>query len=314
MLPTEQELCFLTPRSNFLSSHSAVWITASQIAFFWLCGHTHTPDNKQLRLWLSWQGEGGNKLQNSETSVLWELGFHQQSLPHDYGSSWGHGETLLTNLGFGSCPATLTGKSALLQAWLVPTAAANLLFVPFAWKCGDSLAWLSQQRGKEGWRHRVSITSSAVGLFSTENVRNLSHRISARVTDCKRQPRGNAGSLLYPHPSKIFTDAWLPTAWAVSTKPPASSTTAGDPQAPNARGTQGLTPTHHERNWRNLTVPADWAPCHYSKQINPMTNPLMPPIVHFPFNYKAELISKREGDQLCHLGCQGTFKHRGSFQ
>lgn len=137
-----------------------------------------------------------------------------------------------------------------------------------------------------------------------------SHRLQ---TSAQRQCRIFAVS---PSLQNLYR-AWLPTAWAVSTKPPASSTTAGDPQSPNARGTQGLTLTHHERNWRNLTVPADWAPATTaSKQIPWLTHWCLTLSIsqHFPFNYKAELILKREGDQICHLGCQGTFKHRGSFQ
>lgn len=47
-LHTQQGLSFLTPWSNFLNSHCTVWITLSQIAFFWLreYAHTHAPHNK----------------------------------------------------------------------------------------------------------------------------------------------------------------------------------------------------------------------------------------------------------------------------
>lgn len=45
------------------------------------------------------------------------------------------------------------------------------------------------------------------GVLSTEKVRISFCRTLAKVTDCKGKPRGNAGPLLYLHPSKIFTDA-----------------------------------------------------------------------------------------------------------
>lgn len=42
--------------------------------------------------------------------------------------------------------------------------------------------------------------------------------------------------------------------------------------------------------------------------------PCIFPSQHFYINHKTILTFKREGDQICHLGCQGTFKSKGSVQ
>lgn len=175
-----------------------------------------------------------------------KLGICQQSFLHYFGSSF---------LGRDSCKRP-EGLGTALPHWLVyphhcrlgssPQQLQICLSCLLPGNLRTALEWLSLQKVKEGWRHRVSIISSAAGPFSTEKGEILPHRISAKVTDLLSSAQRQCGIFAVPlslQSHQIFTGVWLLIAKGVSMKPPANSPKAGGFQSPNARETQSLTLT-----------------------------------------------------------------------
>jgi len=165
--------------------------------------------------------------------------------------------------GAGNCPATLTGKAASLQAWLIPTAAVNLPFMSFAWKSRDSPAVTeSAERQRDGGTG-LALSPLQQDYSPQKRWKFCPTGFLSKSLTCRVQHRGNGGSLLYLYPfnptrSLQVSDFSSPGhTRAVSVKPPANSPSAGGFQSPNARETQGLTLTQRESNWRSLTVPPD---------------------------------------------------------